>query len=138
MHFVTLPPWERYLNWVPDPAPPPTRYHGDLTSPAPTENQENTPPLDASRKLPRRLRPRRRKGKQPGLLANENSASCKAGSATQLGSPANRNSVLPGSSTAWNQQVNKEYPSGASPDLLAPTALTVPQILDQSECRTPI
>ena len=21
--IVTLPPWERYLNWVPDPAPPP-------------------------------------------------------------------------------------------------------------------
>ena len=28
---VTLPPWERCLNWVPDPVPPPTRYHGDLT-----------------------------------------------------------------------------------------------------------
>ena len=49
---VTLPPWERYMNWVHDPAPPPTRYHGDLTSPAPSENQENTPPQDASRKLP--------------------------------------------------------------------------------------
>ena len=98
--FVTLLPWERYLNWVPDPVPPPTRYHGDLTSPAPSENQENTPPQDASRKLPRRLRPRRRKGKQPGLLANENSASRTAGSVTQLGSPANRNSALPESSTA--------------------------------------
>ena len=97
---VTLPPWERYLNWVPDPAPPPTSYHGDLTSPAPTANQENTLPLDASHKLPRRLRPCRRKGKQPGLLANENSASRMAGSATQLGSPANRNLALPGSSTA--------------------------------------
>ena len=97
---MTLPPWERYLNWVPDLAPPPTRYHGDLTSPAPTENQENTPPQDASRKLPRRLRPRRHKGKQPVFLANENSASRTAGSATQLGSPANRNSALPGSSAA--------------------------------------
>ena len=97
---MTLPPWERYLNWVPDPAPPPTRYHGDLTSPAPSENQENTPPQDASRKLPRRLRPRRRKGKQPGLSANENPASRAAGSATQLGSPANRNSALSGSSAA--------------------------------------
>ena len=33
---VTLPPFERYLNWVDDPAPPPSRYHGDLTSPAPS------------------------------------------------------------------------------------------------------
>ena len=49
---VTLPPWEMYLNWVPDPAPPPTRYHGDLTSPAPSQNQENTLPQDAYRKHP--------------------------------------------------------------------------------------
>ena len=54
---VTLPSWERYMNWVPEPAPPPTQYHGDLTSPAPSEKQENTPPKDASRKLPPRLRP---------------------------------------------------------------------------------
>ena len=101
---MTLPPWERYLNWVPDPAPPPTRYHGDLTSPAPSENQENTPPQDASRKLPRRLRPRRRKEKQPGLLTNENSASRTADSATQLGSPANRNSACPESSTATRKR----------------------------------
>ena len=98
--IVTLLPWERYLNWVPDPAPPPTRYHSDLSSPAPSENQENMPPQDASRKLPRRLRPRSHKGKQPGLSANENRASCVAGSATQLGSPANRNSTLSGSSAA--------------------------------------
>ena len=58
------------------------------------------PPQDASRKLPRRLRPRRRKGKQPGLSANENPASRAAGSATQLGLPANRNSALSGSSAA--------------------------------------
>ena len=106
---VTLPPWERYLNWVPDPAPPPTRYHGDLTSPAPSENQENTPPPDASRKLPRRLRPRRRKEKQPGLSANENSASRTADSATQLGSPANEISARPESSTAtWPRSTANE------------------------------
>ena len=91
---VTLPPWERYLNWVHDPAPPPTRYHGDLTSPAPSENQENTPPQDASRKLPRRLRPRRRREKQPGSSTNGNSASRVAGPATQPGSSANRNSAF--------------------------------------------
>ena len=98
--IVTLQPWERYLNWVPDPAPPPTRYHGDLTSPAPSEDQENTLPQDASRKLPRRSRPRRRKEKQPGSSTNGNSASRTAGSVTQLGSPANRNSALSGSSAA--------------------------------------
>ena len=97
---VTLPPWERYLNWVPDPAPPPTRYHGDLTSPAPSGNEEKTPPQDASRKLPRRLWPRRRKKKQPGSSTNGNPASRTAGSATQPGSPANRNPALSGSSAA--------------------------------------
>ena len=59
---VTLPPFERYLNWVNDPAPPPSQYHGDLTSPAPSGdhgiNQENTLPQDAIRKIPRKLRPR--------------------------------------------------------------------------------
>ena len=44
--------------------------------------------------------PCRRKEKQPGLLANENSASRMADSATQLESPANRNSGRAGSSTA--------------------------------------
>ena len=109
VNIVTLPPWERYLNWVPGPAPPPTRYHGDLTSPAPSENQEKTPPQDASRKLPRRLRPCWPKGKQPGLSANENPAFRAAGSATQLGSPANRNSALSGSSAAtWPRSAASE------------------------------
>ena len=92
--IVTLPPWERYLNWVTDPAPPPTRYHGDLISPAPSENQENKPPQEASRKLPRKLRPRRRKQKQPWSSTNGNSASRMAGPATQPGSSANRNSAF--------------------------------------------
>ena len=63
---VTLPPFERYLNWVNDPAPPPSRYHSDLTSPAPSgdhgispSNKENMNPQDAPRKIPRKLRPRR-------------------------------------------------------------------------------
>ena len=37
---VTLPPFERYLNWVNDPAPPPSRCHGDLTSPAPSGDHD--------------------------------------------------------------------------------------------------
>ena len=97
---MTLPPFERYLNWVDDPAPPPSRYHGDLTSPAPSgdhgispSNKENTPPQDAPRKIPRKLRPRRQKEKQPGSITNQNSPSWKAGSRTQCAPTANRNSA---------------------------------------------
>ena len=97
---VKLPPLERYLNWVHDPTPPPSRYHGDLTSPVPSgdhgislPNQENTPPQDASRKFPRQLQPRRRKERQPGSSVNQNSPSWKAGSGSQCLPPANRNSA---------------------------------------------
>ena len=47
---VTRPPLECCINWVPDPAPTPTRYHG----------KENHPPAAESRKLPRKIRPRRK------------------------------------------------------------------------------
>ena len=70
MERVILPPFERYLNLVDDPALPPSQYHSDLTSPAPSGdhgiNKENTPPQDAPRKIPRKLRPRRRKERQLG------------------------------------------------------------------------
>ena len=69
---VTLPLLENYLNWVADPMPPPTHRLADLTSPA---SAENTPPRDSSRKLPRRLRPIRRRGKHSAASANRNSAS---------------------------------------------------------------
>ena len=102
---MTLPLLESYLNWVAHPMPPPTRRLADLTSPAPSGN---TPPADGSRKLPRRLRPRRRRGKQPmkiqhpawstplGPSANENSAHADSSSATRPRSTANRNSPFPG------------------------------------------
>ena len=94
---LTLPLFERYLNWVDDPAPPPSRYHGDLTSPAPSGdhgiNKENTPPQDALRKIPRTLRPCRQKERQPGSTTNQNSPSWKAGSRTQCAPTANRNSA---------------------------------------------
>ena len=77
--------------------PPPARCPGDLAAHSPSEN---TLPQDASSKLPRRLRPRRRREKQHGLSTNRNSAFSVAGPSTQLGSPANRNSALPSSSTA--------------------------------------
>ena len=50
---VTLPPLERYLNWVHETAPPPSRDHG----------KENLPPPEEPRKPPRKMRPRRRQGK---------------------------------------------------------------------------
>ena len=87
---VTRTPLESYLNWVPDPMPRPARRLADLTSPAPSEN---TLPRDISRKLPRRLRPRRRRGKQPAFSANQNSASRMADPATPLGPSANENSA---------------------------------------------
>ena len=94
---VTLPLLESYLNWVADPMPPTTRRLADLTSPAPSEN---TPPADGSLKLPRRLRPRRRRGKQPAFSANENSASRLVNPATPLGPSANENSAHVDSSSA--------------------------------------
>ena len=66
---MTLPPLERYLNWVHDITPPPSRDHG----------KENLPPQDAPHKLPRKLRPRRRREKQSGPTANHNSPSREAG-----------------------------------------------------------
>ena len=83
---VALPLLESYLNWVADPMPPPTRRLADLTSPA---SSENTLPADNSRKLPRRLRPRRRREKQSASSANENSASRIADPSTPLGPSAN-------------------------------------------------
>ena len=107
--YVTRPPLENHLNWVPDPVPLPARCSGDLAAPSPSEN---TPPQDASSKLPRWLRPRRRRERQSGLSTNSNSASRVAGPATQLGSPANRNSAHPSSSTATRPRsaANKNLP----------------------------
>ena len=48
---MTRPPLERRLNWVPDPAPIPPRDHG----------KENHPPATEPRKLPRKVRPRRKR-----------------------------------------------------------------------------
>ena len=48
---MTLPSLERYLNWVPDTIPTPPRDH----------SKENLPPIEEHRKLPRKMRPCRRK-----------------------------------------------------------------------------
>ena len=87
---VTLPLLESYLNWVAGPMPPPTRRLDDLTSPA---SSENTPPMDRSRKLPRRLRPRLIRKKQSTSSVNENAESHVADPATLLGPSANENSA---------------------------------------------
>ena len=50
---VTLPPLERYLNWVHETAPPPSRDHG----------KENLPPPEEPCKLPWKMKPHRRQGK---------------------------------------------------------------------------
>ena len=68
------------------------------------------PPQDAPRKLPRRLRPRRRKGKQPGPTTNHNSPVWKPGREAQCAPAANQNSssreagrkMRPGSATNHN------------------------------------
>ena len=135
---VTLPPLERYLNWVPDPVRPPTRYHGDLTSPAPSENQENSPPQDASRKLPRRLRPRRHQGKQPGLgsPANRNSASRDPAWRTQPRSTVNENSLLPGNRPGTSRS-NRSTPVEHPRTFLCPQHPQHPRLSTNrnSECR---
>ena len=87
IYIVAYPPWNSHINWIPDPAPPPSRDHGDLTSPSPsrdhgiqTHGKENLPPQDAPRKLPRKLRLRRRKEKQSGPAVNHNLPSRETGS----------------------------------------------------------
>ena len=131
---VTRPPLERHLNWVPDPVLPPARCPGDLAAPSPSEK---APPQDASSKLPRRLRPRRRRERQPGLSAipQEVNIQSEFGSPSlQCSDPAEvsgQSEFAASKTAAWNH----ENPSGASPDLLAPTAS---QIVGHSEFRTPI
>ena len=114
---VAYPPYNSHLNWIIDPAPPPSRDHGDLTSPAPSRDhgippsgKENTPPQSTPLKLPEKIRPRRRKEKQPGSTANHNSPSWKAGRETQCEPASNHNSpsreagreTQPGSTTNHN------------------------------------
>ena len=77
IYIVTLPPWERYLNWIHDTAPLPSkdhsnkdlppspRDHGKKDHPLPSRDhaKENLPPQEEPRKLPRKIRPRRRQEK---------------------------------------------------------------------------
>ena len=96
---VSYPPYNSHINWIPDPTPPPSRDHGDLTSPSSsrdhgiqTNGKENMPPQGTPHKLPRKLRLRRRQEKQSGPTANHNSPSREAGKEKQSGPTANHNS----------------------------------------------
>ena len=80
---VTLPPWERYLNWVHDTAPPPSRDQGKKDPPPPSRDhgKENLPPPGEPRKLPRKIRPRRRQEKHHEHSSNQTGTSRSPGSA---------------------------------------------------------
>ena len=131
---VTLPPLERYLTWIHDPTPPPSRYHGDLTSPAPSgdhgislSNQEKMP-FASSHENYSRIGVRRGnlgrppiKIHHPGRLevdlkcaptANRNSASREIGSETRPRSTAKDNSSFQeaGSATQPRSTANDNSP----------------------------
>ena len=95
---MTRPFYENRLNWVPDPKPPAPRRLDDLTSSVPAATSSvptsaaNKPPSEARPRLPRCLRPRRSRMRQPAAAANKNSASREADLATPLEPSANDNS----------------------------------------------
>ena len=88
---VTRPFYENRLNWIPDPAPPAPRRLDDLALPT-SEPAIPTPPSEAHPRLPRRLRPHRRRKRRTAATANENSAPRAPGLATPPTLSANRNS----------------------------------------------
>ena len=99
---VTQPKiYENRLFWIPDPAPPTPRRPDDLTSSVAASPSSvpasavNTPLSEAHPRLSRRLRPRRRRKRQPAATANENSSRWASSVATRLRSTANRNSPIP-------------------------------------------
>ena len=51
---------KNHLNWIPDPAPSPSRDHGKKREEE-EEEEENRPPASQSSKMPRKIRPRRKK-----------------------------------------------------------------------------
>ena len=56
--YVTGRPWENRLNWIPDPAPAPSRDHGKKEE---KEAEENHPPASQPFRIPRKIQPRWRK-----------------------------------------------------------------------------
>ena len=65
---VAYPPYNSHINWIPDPAPPPSRDHGDLTLPLPLRLQE----IMASKPTAKRIcRPRARPASFQGSYCRE-------------------------------------------------------------------
>ena len=108
---MTQPLYESHINWVHDPTSPTPRHQDDLTSPA-LASAENTSPSEVHHKLPRCLRPRRRRRKQPVSSDNENSASRVADPATPLGPSTNENSpcLPPSAVTRLRSTANRNSP----------------------------
>ena len=89
---MTRPFYENRLHWIPDPTPPAPRHLDDLASPT-SDPDIPTPPSEAHPRLPRRLRPRRRRKRRIAATANENSAPRAADLATPPTLSANGNSA---------------------------------------------
>ena len=89
---VTRPFYENRLHWIPDPAPPAPRCLDDLALPT-SDPAIPTPPSEAHPRLPRRLRPRRRRKSRTAATVNENSAPSAADLATPPTLSANSNSA---------------------------------------------
>ena len=110
--IVTRPPLERYLNWVPETTPTPPRDHG----------KENLPPVEEPRKLPRKMRPRRRKKEHhqhPGTSGNL---------------PGTSQSPNPAMSASVKHPQPFQHPQHPQPSLSAANHNSAqPNLLDQAE-----
>ena len=134
---VTRPFYENRLQWIPDHAPPAPRHLDDLASPT-SDPAIPTPPSEAHARLPRRLRPRRRRKIRTAATANENSAPRVADLAIPPTLSANSNSAhwTPRSATQPRSSAN-DLPGGqpgiseASPELHLLSTVTASPLSSQ-------
>ena len=110
---VTLPPWERYLNWVHETTPPPSRDH----------SKENLPPTEEPLKLPRKMRPCKIQGKhhhQHPLITGSQ--------------PGTSQSPSPAMSTQVKHPQTFQHPQHPQPPSSATNHISGrPNLLDQAE-----
>ena len=104
---VTRPFYKNHLHWIPDPAPPAPRRLDDIASPT-SDPAIPTPPSEAHPRLPRCLRPHRRRKRRTAATANENSAPPAADLATPPTLSANSNSAC------WASRVATQPRSSAN------------------------